>query len=248
MRKSKANNSEHGYIQLSIFDFLNEEPEVQPQIQEAPKPKVFKSGMKWLLPNGVTLTFYWYQNRNATLWVKKDDIEACLDCFHNWTSKAKGVEYNEITTSQKIAIPVYKFAGFFLWMAALLGALSYLNDCDNKLYMRMSKGGRFFMGLILPAAHVIPVIVISLISFIICGAEFSVVHVLVYSIVSILLAFLIASVVAALPMHAKRSSIFAAVLPTYLILSFLFGGVLMNLSVYSPVLRTVSMLFPPYFF
>ena len=160
----------------------------------------------------------------------------------------ESIEYTEINTSQKIAIPVYKFAGFFLWMAALLGALSYLNDCDNKLYMRMSKGGRFFMGLILPAAHVIPVVVISLISFIICGAEFSVVHVLVYSIVSILLAFLIASVVAALPMHARRSSIFAAVLPTYLILSFLFGGVLMNLSVYSPVLRTVSMLFPPYFF
>lgn len=108
-RKKEANNSEHGYIQLSIFDFLNEEPEVQPQIQEAPKPKVFKSGMKWLLPNGVTLTFYWYQNRNATLWVKKDGIEACLDCFHNWTSKAKGVEYNEITNDSMVSFPALYF-------------------------------------------------------------------------------------------------------------------------------------------
>ncbi len=104
------------------------------------------------------------------------------------------------------------------------------------------------MGLILPAAHVIPVILISLISFLICGVEFSVLHLLGYSVVVILVAFVIASIIAALPLYGKKSGIFAAVLPTYLILSFLFGGVLMNLSVYSPILRTVSMLFPPYFF
>lgn len=160
----------------------------------------------------------------------------------------ESIGYNEITTSQKIAIPVYKFAGFFIWMAALLGALSYLNDCDNKLYMRMSKPGRLFMGLILPTVHAVPVTVISLISFLICGVEFSWSHVLLYCLVSILLSFVVSSIVAALPMHAKKSGVFAAVLPTYLILSFLFGGVLMNLSVYSPVLRTVSMAFPPYFF
>ena len=160
----------------------------------------------------------------------------------------ESIEYNEITNTEKIAIPVYKFAGFFLWMAALLGALSYLNDCDNKLYMRMNKGERLIMGLILPAAHVIPVIVIALISFLISGMEFSIGHVLFYSFTCILLAFVVASVIALLPMHGKKSGIFSAVLPTYLILSFIFGGVLMNLSVYSPVLRTVSMIFPPYFF
>ena len=160
----------------------------------------------------------------------------------------ESIEYNEISTSEKIAVPVYKFAGFFLWMAALLGALSYLNDCDNKLYVRMTKTGRFFMGLILPAAHVIPVVVISVISLLICGAPFSMIHILVYSLAVILVSFVIASVIAALPFYGKKSGLFAAVLPTYLILSFLFGGVLMNLSVYSPILRTVSMLFPPYFF
>ena len=160
----------------------------------------------------------------------------------------ENIEYNEITNSEKIAIPVYKFAGFFLWMAALLGALSYLNDCDNKLYMRMNKGERLIMGLILPAAHVIPVIIISVISFLISGSEFSLGHVLLYSLVCILLAFVIASVIVLLPLYGKKSGIFAAILPTYLILSFIFGGVLMNLSVYSPVLRTVSMFFPPFFF
>ena len=143
----------------------------------------------------------------------------------------ESIEYNEISTSEKIAVPVYKFAGFFLWMAALLGALSYLNDCDNKLYVRMTKTGRFFMGLILPAAHVIPVVVISVISLLICGAPFSMIHILVYSLAVILVSFVIASVIAALPFYGKKSGLFAAVLPTYLILSFLFGGVLMNLSV-----------------
>lgn len=160
----------------------------------------------------------------------------------------ESIEYNEITNTEKIAIPVYKFAGFFLWMAALLGALSYLNDCDNKLYMRMSKVERLIMGLILPAAHVIPVILIGIISFIISGSEFSIGHILLYSLVCIILAFIVASVIELLPAHGKKSGIFAAVLPTYLILSFIFGGVLMNLSVYNPVLRTVSMFFPPFFF
>lgn len=160
----------------------------------------------------------------------------------------ESIEYNEITNTEALSIPVYKFAGFFLWMAALLGALSYLNDCDNKLYMRMSKGERLVMGLILPAAHVIPVMIISIISLLISGYEFTLGHVLFYSLSCILLAFVISSVIGLLPLYGKKSGIFAAVLPTYLILSFLFGGVLMNLSVYSPVLRTVSMLFPPFFF
>lgn len=193
---------------------------------------------------------------NSDVAMPADYVDGLSDVFDSYLEgnaiyrleALESIEYNEITTSQKIAIPVYKFAGFFLWMAALLGALSYLNDCDNKLYMRMSKGERFFMGLILPAAHVIPVILISLISFLICGVEFSVLHLLGYSVVVILVAFVIASIIAALPLYGKKSGIFAAVLPTYLILSFLFGGVLMNLSVYSPILRTVSMLFPPYFF
>ena len=157
-------------------------------------------------------------------------------------------DYNEITNVEKIPIPVYKFAGFFLWMAALLGALSYLNDCDNKLYLRMSKGGRFFMGLILPTVHVVPVMVISVISFLIAGVEFDLLHVVIYSLAIIIVAFIVAAFVAMLPGRTGKSGMFAAVLPTYLILSFLFGGVLINLSVYSPVLRTLSMIFPPYFF
>ena len=157
-------------------------------------------------------------------------------------------DYNEITNVEKIPIPVYKFAGFFLWMAALLGALSYLNDCDNKLYLRMSKGGRLFMGLILPTVHVVPVMVISVISFLIAGVEFDLLHVVIYSLAIIIVAFIVAAFVAMLPGRTGKSGMFAAVLPTYLILSFLFGGVLINLSVYSPVLRTLSMIFPPYFF
>ena len=123
----------------------------------------------------------------------------------------ESMEYNEITTTEQIVIPVYKFAGFFLWMAALLGALSYLNDCDNRLYMRMSKVERLFMGLILPTAHVIPVIVIALISFLICGAPFSLLHILFYSLSVILIAFVIASIIAALPLHGKKRGIFAAI-------------------------------------
>ncbi|MBQ7274140.1 MAG: ABC transporter permease [Clostridiales bacterium] len=158
------------------------------------------------------------------------------------------IEYNEINTTTKLAIPVYKFAGFFIWMAALIGALSFLNDCDNKLYLKMSKPGRVFIGLILITTHVLPIVLISIVSFLICSAEFSVIHVLIYSIAAILLAFFVAAVIVFVPSHSPKSNIFAAVLPTYLILSFLFGGVLINLSVYSPILRIVSMMFLPFYF
>ena len=104
------------------------------------------------------------------------------------------------------------------------------------------------MGLILPAVHVIPVMLISIVSFLIAGLDFSFIHVLIYSLAVIFVAFIVASIVAALPGQAKKSSMFAAVLPTYLILSFLFGGVIINVSVYSPILKTLSMLFPPFFF
>lgn len=160
----------------------------------------------------------------------------------------ENTEYNEITTSKPVPIPIYKFSGFFIWMAALLGALSFLNDCDNKLYLRMRKGERFLMGLVLPAVHVVPVMVLSVICMIVAGVEYDPVHLILYSLAVILISFIVAAIVVALPGQSKRSSLFAAVLPTYLILSFLFGGVLINLSVYSPILRTCSMFFPPYFF
>ena len=160
----------------------------------------------------------------------------------------ENADYDDIVTVEKLPIPVYKFAGFFIWMAALLGALSYLNDCDNKLYTRMSKGARVFMGLILPAVHVLPLLFVSLISFLIAQVEFSVGKIFLYGICVIVLAFVIATVFSLLPGQGKKSHALSAVLPTYLILSFLFGGVLINLSVYSPVLKAVSMLFPPYFF
>lgn len=160
----------------------------------------------------------------------------------------EGAEYNEITTTTKVPVPIYKFAGFFIWMAALLGALSYLNDCDNKLYMRMKKTERLFMGLILPAVHIIPVTILSVICFTIAGVDYDMAHIVIYMAVITLITFVIASIVELTPGQGSKSHLFSAVLPTYLILSFLFGGALLNLSVYSPILRTVSALFPPYWF
>ncbi|MBR1797477.1 MAG: ABC transporter permease [Clostridiales bacterium] len=160
----------------------------------------------------------------------------------------ENTEYNDITNYDKLIIPVYKFAGFFIWMAALLGAFSYLSDSDNKLYLRMSRVSSMFMGLILSFVHVLPVALISIIGFLIADVDFSLSHVLIYCVVVILLSFVIAVIFSVLPGQGRKSKVFSSVLPTYLILSFLFGGVLINLSVYSPLLRTVSMLFPPYFF
>ena len=54
--------------------------------------------------------------------------------------------------------------------------------------------------------------------------------------------------VALLPIRTARSKIFSAILPVYLILSFLFSGVLMDLTNFGTALRTLSRLFPPSMF
>ena len=156
--------------------------------------------------------------------------------------------YGKVTREEKLSVPVYKFAGFFIWMAALLGCLSYLNDTDNKIYLRMGTAGRIYMGLILPLCYVLPVAAASLVSFFIAGIEFSFFHVAGYCVLSIVLSFLIGSVFVFLPGNFRRSAVFAAVLPTYLILSLVFGGILFNLASYSRVIAVFSKMFPPFLF
>jgi len=51
-----------------------------------------------------------------------------------------------------------------------------------------------------------------------------------------------------LPIRTARSKIFSSILPVYLILSFLFSGILMDLTNFGTALRALSRLFPPSMF
>ena len=160
----------------------------------------------------------------------------------------EGEVYNVITRSEKVPIPLYKFAGFFIFTAALLGALAYLSDQDNRIYMRFGLAERIYLGLIQVAVFTFPAMLITIICFLASGTEFSPLRVIIYTVLVTLLAFVIGTVMSVLPLRASRSRIFSAILPVYLILSFLFSGILVDLANFGTELKALSRLFPPSMF
>jgi len=160
----------------------------------------------------------------------------------------EGTVYNALTRSEKVPIPLYKFAGFFIFTAALLGTLAFLNDQDNRIYLRFGLIERIYLGLIQVAVFTFPAMVVSIVCFLASRTEFSVLHVIVYTFLVTLLSFVFGTVMTLLPIRQARSKIFSSILPVYLILSFLFSGILMDLTNFGTALRTLSRLFPPSMF
>ena len=160
----------------------------------------------------------------------------------------EGEVYNAITRSEKIPIPLYKFAGFFIFTAALLGALAFLNDQDNRIYQRFRLFERIYLGLIQVAVFTFPAAAVSVICFLVSGTEFSPLHVTVYTLFVTFIAFAAGTVMTLIPVRTARSRIFSAVLPVYLILSFLFSGILMDLTNFGTARKTLASFFPPSMF
>lgn len=160
----------------------------------------------------------------------------------------EGTVYNEITRSEKVPIPLYKFAGFFIFTAALLGTLAFLNDQDNRIYLRFGLVERIYLGLIQVSVFTFPALIVSVICFIVARTEFSILHVILYTVIVTLLSFAVGTVMTLLPIRTARSKILSSILPVYLIISFLFSGILMDLTNFGTALRTLSRLFPPSMF
>ena len=160
----------------------------------------------------------------------------------------EGRIYDAVTRTEKVPIPLYKFAGFFIFTAALLGTLAFLNDQDNRIYLRFRLVERIYLGLIQVAVFTFPAMIVSVICFLVSRTEFSPLHVIFYTVLVTLLSFVLGTVMTLLPIRAARSKIFSSILPVYLILSFLFSGILMDLTNFGTALRTLSRLFPPSMF
>ena len=160
----------------------------------------------------------------------------------------EGQVYNDITRSEKIPIPLYKFAGFFIFTAALLGALAFLNDQDNRIYQRFKLIERIYLGLIQVAVFTFPAAIVSIVCFLVSRTLFSPLHVILYTLFVTFVAFAVGTIMTIIPIRTARSKIFSAILPVYLILSFLFSGVLMDLTNFGTALRTLAGCFPPSMF
>ena len=129
-----------------------------------------------------------------------------------------------------------------------MGALAFLNDQDNRIYLRFGLFERIYLGLIQVAVFTFPALIVSLFCFLISRTEFSILHVTVYTLLVTLLAFIAGTIMTLIPIRTARSKIFSSILPVYLILSFLFSGILMDLTNFGTALRTLSRLFPPSMF
>ncbi|MBR3340700.1 MAG: ABC transporter permease [Clostridiales bacterium] len=214
------------------------------------REEVFRVFYKYSARNIICETFAEY---GYEVDVHDPDLERIFGKYINDASlfaleSIEGSVYNEITRSEKIPIPLYKFAGFFIFTAALLGTLAFLNDQDNRIYLRFGLFERIYLGLIQVAVFTVPSYVISVICFLASGTEFKFLHVTVYTLLVTLLGFVLGTIMTILPIRSNRSRIFSAVLPVYLILSFIFSGILMDLTNFGSVLKTLSRIFPPSMF
>lgn len=221
------------------------------------------SSFKFLSREEVFKSFYAYSTRQIVSDVFAEhgyelaiDDPALMDLYDKYINdqslfalkNVDGTVYNAITRSEAIQIPLYKFAGFFIFTAALLGALAFLNDQDNRIYLRFKLIERIYLGLIQVAVFTFPAGIVSIVCFLVSRTEFDWLHVILYILGVTLIAFVVGTVMTVIPIRTNRSKIFSAILPVYLILSFIFSGVLIDLTNFGTALRTLSSLFPPSLF
>ena len=98
------------------------------------------------------------------------------------------------------------------------------------------------------AVFTLPAAIVSVICFLVSRTQFSPLHVLVYTLLVTLIAFAAGTVMTLIPIRTARSRIFSSILPVYLILSFLFSGILMDLTNFGTALKTLASFFPPSMF
>ncbi len=156
-----------------------------------------------------------------------------------------GGKYNSITDTRSVEIPVRKLSGFFILAAALLGLLNFFNDKETGIFIRMSGTGQLFMKLVEVLTLMLPVSIISYISILAAypgeNALTLLLHVLLYSLTVCCFTFFISLII-------RKSTLLKGVLPVYLILTLIFGGVFFDLSGFSSPVKIISCLFPPYYF
>ncbi len=155
-----------------------------------------------------------------------------------------GDKYNTETSQEAIELPIRKLAGFFIFTTALLGVAAYLTDYEHKLYFTLSTGQRISLKLIQILTAVLPISLVSFLCLLLIQempAGKLLLHVLLYTLVVVLLAFV-------LSLLFKKSTSFYKVLPVILIFALLFGGIFFDLSDYDSRLKAISMLFLPYYF
>ena len=156
-----------------------------------------------------------------------------------------GGKYNEITGSQPVEIPVRKLSGFFILAAALLGLLNFTGDKEAGIFIRMSGTGHLFMKLVEVFTLMLPVSIISYISILVAypgeNAVTLLLHIILYSLMVCLFTFIVSLII-------RKSTLLKGVLPVYLILTLIFGGIFFDLSGFSSIVKIISCLFPPYYF
>jgi len=159
-----------------------------------------------------------------------------------------GTTYGNLTESSKIEIPVYKFAGLFIFVAAILGILASMRDADNGIYLRMNRMEKIVTGFSMIMVYELPMTLISVLMFVLFGISFDAVHVIIYSLAVPALSLIVIAVLNILPIRTGRARILSAVLPTYLLLTVIFSEIFFKISYIAPALRFMGLLFPPFYF
>lgn len=157
---------------------------------------------------------------------------------------ASGGKYEDVTETRSIHLPIRKLSAFFLLTAALLGTASCLYDKEHNVFLSLSKKEQRFLNLTQITASVFPIGVLSFVCLLVIR-ELPVTELLLRLVIYMLFVCIFAYIVGLI---FKKSTSYYKVLPLFLIITFLFSGILFDLSDFDSRLKTISMFFPPYYF
>lgn len=155
-----------------------------------------------------------------------------------------GGVYNELTREEKVEIPVRKLAGLFILTAGLIGIATFLKDSDERLYLRLRGGERYYMRLLHIISCIIPMSVITWpVLWITEGGNGLLLlgQVALYTLVCIVYSLVLSILI-------RSSSVYQKVLPILITMAIILGGVLFDVSSFDRTFRIVSMFLPTYYF
>ena len=157
---------------------------------------------------------------------------------------ASGGVYNELTREEKVEIPVRKLAGLFILTAGLLGIATFLKDSEERLYLRLRGGERYYMRLIHIISCILPMAVISWpVLWITEGGNGAALlgQVGLYTLVCIAYSLFFSLIL-------RSSAVYQKVLPILLTMAIVFGGILFDVTSFDRTFKAISMCLPTYYF
>jgi len=147
---------------------------------------------------------------------------------------------NDFSTPTALNIPFTRIAGLMIFLSAFIGLFSFIIDRENKLFNAHFTVKMVSLALSSVIAFSIPAFLVSLVSVIIADVmpfKRVIFELSIYTLCMIALALVCGFII-------RKSTVFSKVLPVYIILMIIFGGIFFDVTGFSSTLGFIARFFP----